>query len=94
MPGNVRKSMRDKTIHSVMLSNLSDADKTCIFDVFVRYEHMLDSATAKHGRWKITVGSLFSVNQCSECGYGVVTGRTRYCPNCGAKMDLKEGETK
>ena len=94
MPGNVRKSLRDKTIHSVMLSNLSDADKTCIFDIFVRYEHMLDSATVKHGRWQITAGSLFPVNKCSVCNLPSVFGQSNYCPNCGAKMDLKEGETK
>ena len=94
MPDKVRKGLRDKTIHSVMLSNLSDEDKTCIFDIFVRYEHMLDSANVKHGRWKFCAGALFPVFQCSECGYCVATGKTKYYPNCGAKMDLKEGETK
>ena len=91
MPGNVRKSMRDKTIHSVMLSNLSDADKTCIFDIFVRYEHMLDSVTVKHGRWKTEAGSLLPFHSCSLCNYSIITGKTNYCPNCGAKMDFEEG---
>lgn len=92
MPGNVRKSLRDKTLHNVFVSNLSETDKDCIVDVFIRYERMLDHE--KHGRWKINAGSLFPVHQCSECGSCVMTGTTNYCPYCGAKMDLKEGETK
>lgn len=39
-----------------------------------------------HGRW-IDKGSLSC--RCSECG--CKNGKeTPYCPNCGAKMDLKE----
>ena len=43
----------------------------------------------KHGRWIPDItGQLF----CSECKqYGVPNCVTKYCPNCGARMD-KEGQ--
>ena len=42
MPGKVRKNLRDKTLHNVLISQLSESDKRCIIEVFVRYERMLD----------------------------------------------------
>ena len=51
-----------------------------------------DVATVRHGRWvekeKYTFGIMFD---CSLCGNRILdTGHTwKYCPNCGAKMDLE-----
>ena len=39
-----------------------------------------------HGRWKRYGKNL---GECSECGE-IVSVRSNYCPNCGAKMDEKE----
>lgn len=53
----------------------------------------IDAEPVKHGRWKADV-------TCSKCGFIRQKTRSgnpmvgRYCPNCGAKMDLKDGETK
>lgn len=108
MPGNVRKCLRDKTIHSVMLSNLPDADKTCIFDIFVRYEHMLDKdqTEMKHGRWvEVAENSTGKIIACTNCKKHInpnkkdvamnrASERPGYCPHCGARMDLEEGEAK
>ena len=48
-----------------------------------------DVAPVRHGRWRV-----YSVKDClytcSEC-HCVPRDKTRYCPNCGAKMD--GGET-
>lgn len=90
MPGKVRKSLRDKTIHNVLLSDLSESDKDCVLEVFIRYEHMLDNE--KHGRWKTVNTNLFPVQQCSVCGCGTMPTDWNFCPHCGAKMDLEEGE--
>lgn len=54
-----------------------------------------DVAEVKHGKW---IGSLdFPIMQamirCSLCNEPSIT-MSKFCPNCGAKMDLKEGETK
>lgn len=49
----------------------------------------------KTGQW-VFVDKAHEHAYCSECGYGNVdlfNGRPHnYCPNCGAKMDEREGE--
>ena len=87
MPGKLRKSLRDKTLHNVLTSHLSETDKDCIVDVFIRYEHMLDNE--KHGKWNIVNTNLFPVQQCSLCGCGMMLADWDYCPNCGAKMEVQ-----
>ena len=53
-----------------------------------------DVAPVRHGRWvekeKYTFGIMYD---CSLCENRILdTGRPwHYCPNCGAKMDEKEG---
>lgn len=44
-----------------------------------------DVAEVKHGRW--IKHKYF--DECSEC-YTMVILRYNYCPNCGARMDIKE----
>lgn len=53
----------------------------------------------RHGRWVMTLyattskrGRVISNKRfaCSECGYSNGRKQSNYCPNCGAKMDLKE----
>ena len=48
MPGKLRKSLRDKTLHNVLTSHLSETDKHCIIEVFVAYEHLLDKLVDKN----------------------------------------------
>lgn len=42
-----------------------------------------DVAPVRHGQWKRYGKNL---GECSECGE-IVSVRSYYCPNCGAKMD-------
>lgn len=49
------------------------------------YKARADWVEQKHGRWKRRGRNL---GECSECGE-VVAARHRYCPNCGAKMDVE-----
>ena len=65
MPGKVRKCLRDKTLHNVLTSHLSETDKHCIIEVFVAYEHMLDKV--KHEEW-IEDGYYDAPCVCSNCG--------------------------
>lgn len=47
----------------------------------------VDVAPVVHGRW---VSFDFDVTfSCSECGFTTDFMLTNYCPDCGAKMDLK-----
>ena len=62
----------------------------------VRNAPAIDAAPVVHGRWGdyVCVGynGLKSVwaRPCSECGYENQAFATKYCPNCGSKMDLEE----
>lgn len=63
-----------------------------------------DVVEVKHGRWIEREESLSqkseTIAQCSVCGEGWLVesafpfescvSRLKHCPNCGAKMDLKE----
>lgn len=63
-----------------------------IFDFVGRVE-VADVAQVRHGRWvKMDTTGLLAVEpvwNCSSCGYpaGVSVAGSKYCPNCGAKMD-------
>ena len=43
----------------------------------------------KHGKW-IRTGAISY--RCSECNFLPLQDDTAFCPNCGAKMELKELE--
>lgn len=61
---------------------MKPAEQEC-FDL--SYKKGLQDAVV-HGRW------LSSLNYCSVCNQTYID-RTKYCPNCGAKMDLQEVES-
>ena len=64
----------------------------------IRYMDAADVAPVRHGRWvKMDTTGLLAVEpvwNCSSCGYpvGVSVVGSKYCPNCGAKMDLNDLE--
>ena len=52
-----------------------------------------DVAPVKHGRW--VCGDYYDVGDvCSECDWDsqMICSSYRYCPYCGAKMDLEESK--
>lgn len=55
-----------------------------------------DVAPVVHGRWEYEpeTASTYSILKCSKCGWWTIDlsiyGAYHYCPNCGAKCDLKE----
>ncbi len=51
-----------------------------------------DVRPERRGRWDVA-GDI--VVECSACGevYSAIMIPRHYCPNCGAKMDGKDGET-
>lgn len=51
----------------------------------IRTAPAVDAEPVRHGQWS---GNSLDFS-CSVCGVyqNIYTGRTNYCPNCGAKMD-------
>ena len=57
----------------------------------IRYMDAADVALVRHGRW--VCGDYYDVGDvCSECDWDSLISPCdyRYCPNCGAKLDLEE----
>ena len=54
-----------------------------------------DVAEVRHGRWidaypDIEPNPMFMYGICSECGFEQgISKYLNYCPNCGARMDLR-----
>ena len=57
----------------------------------------VDVEPVRHGQWETKVYTTesdgwiteYREEVCSECGEGQI-GISKFCPNCGAKMDLEE----
>ena len=59
----------------------------------IRYMDAADVAPVRHGRWLQKKHKIFGNAYdyvCSECGKSIGVIKHKYCPNCGAKMDLEE----
>ena len=51
-----------------------------------------DVVEVKHGEWIKEEEYLYKCSLCGDKAFLRLGGKPcRYCPNCGAKMDLKEG---
>ena len=64
----------------------------CFSDMISAYDVIMlpaaDVAPVRHGRW---IASHDEFCACSICKSPVYVGwnQTKYCPNCGAKMDMR-----
>lgn len=81
---------RHEAIRAVQLSYGNyEATRKAIFEL-----PAADVAPVRHGRWALN--KKYGDYECSECGQGDVKAmdftnlKMRYCPNCGAKMDLED----
>lgn len=51
----------------------------------------IDAAPVVHGEWVNVVGGFFEMGRCSVCGGQWPTaGGLNFCPNCGAKMEVRD----
>lgn len=57
----------------------------------IEHAPTIDAAPVKHGRW-VQEEDRDNHWHCSNCivVWGVTHRAFKYCPNCGAKMDLEE----
>ena len=72
--------------------------KTCL--TFLNNANTIEAEPVRHGRWEVSTDEWFEtdVYTCSKCreSYVLVEGTPKenlwnYCPNCGAKMGIKDG---
>lgn len=55
-------------------------------------EFLKNAAPVKHGRW-LSSGMILNREKCSVCGfYSDDLQVDNYCPNCGTRMDFKDGD--
>lgn len=85
---------------SLLRSSIVDENKVASFilDQFlydIKHFHAADVAPVRRGRWIEKPYLLGTSRFCSRCGenYGMPHAIYRYCPNCGARMDVEESET-
>lgn len=79
----MREKTEDGSPAEQMIADLKNEHLRIMLDRFAT----VDAEPVRHGRWNIrTFDSPREGYYCSECG--TVEWRTsRFCPNCGAKMD-------
>ena len=56
---------------------------------------IVDAEPVRHGRWKYTPayqGAEFGFYACSSCGSPYWWNTSKYCPDCGARMDGGEDD--
>ena len=84
-------------------SQAEAADKIIVYVTKrINAQPTVDAAPVKHGRWIEKEGfDGDSYYTCSSCGCDWTTidgtpvqNNMRYCPECGAKMDLEEQDAK
>lgn len=67
-----------------------DLDLLRIAQAWAYVKETLTAEPIKHGHWIFTQKETWYAEfQCSECGEGVYN-KTKFCSNCGAKMDEVE----
>lgn len=72
-----------------------DSEEVAIaVDAMQMYADYIKQIPAVSGHWiekrHANAGSFFNTQwYCSECGEFQIYGAFKYCPNCGAKMEVK-----
>ena len=86
--------------HLMNLRKFLCADKNSVLDVAYHVNKFpaADVAPVVHGRWVPTAlyrDGVINTAYCSVCGFHLPLGGWdyyRYCPECGAKMDITADE--
>ena len=75
-----------------LLNKLKERDLClCVTEWDIKDAPAADVAPVRHGRWENITGGMIPLGDCSECKARQPVIGTNYCKNCGAKMDLEDG---
>ncbi len=94
------QEFEDEAYHHSLHPGISDAAKAVALAALLEKQErdkadkmkqlpVVGAAPVVHGQWRDR--NPFT-SRCSVCGEENELGDTNYCPNCGARMDLTEGE--
>ena len=90
-PDTVEKFMEQYKVTDTKQIYSNGTEYVPIFRMQQWFDH-IHAAPVVHGSWvpfhSQAAGDIW---YCSACEIGFAA-RVKYCPNCGAKMDLKEAE--
>ena len=71
-----------------------DDERRTLFDQIVDAQPTIDAEPVRHGKWEMKpdpFGFFDEIPVCSECGCTTtMREKTKYCPNCGCRMDKDE----
>lgn len=90
-----RKKVRLIDANSLPVTTLTDGEywtKDVVYKRDIDEAPTVDAVEVVHGRWNNVAGGRTICNKCGEYPLYDYFGRQKfsyYCPNCGAKMDLK-----
>lgn len=74
---------------------ISQGFNLAIYDV--KEAPTIDAEPVRHGKW-IWEEQVYNCSVCSHKAYGNILecmdGTYKYCPNCGARMEIEENERK
>ena len=88
--------------HTIALNNPHELGENVVPVSDIEAAPAADVAPVVHGRWKLLDECSNAGVYCSICHKAVyresawyknVHIKSKYCPNCGAKMDKEDGET-
>ena len=90
--------MEQRLIDAGMAQEIADkelsTDEAGVVQFVLSHTPTIEAEPVRHGRWVYTSSScswLTAVDRCSYCGAeDEGLNNWSYCPNCGAKVDLKE----
>ena len=81
-----RWSIADKKKEDLIRAVMAD-----VVTPIVVSQPTVDAVPVRHGHWTDDTGIEGAWNYCSVCGEQAID-LYDYCPNCGAKMDGKDGD--
>lgn len=83
---------KDALLNRLQNDPLFDLVETYGVSDVINAEPTVDAVPVKHGKWIDRNGAIVAPfwerYECSECG--ARSDNSKYCPNCGAKMERKD----
>lgn len=91
-----REALIDRLNKNLSACNHGTFSEMCYADTIETVKHLpaADVEPVRHGRW-LDCEAHNDIEQCSECGMIFSYPsyyRYKFCPNCGAKMDLEDND--